>query len=184
MRAREHHSTWSPLACSTARRKEEHLLTLWTAPPAKVHPVVDDWKNHRSRTASPRPAHRAHWAHMSSVPPHFLSDAMTSSAVSCFGPFSQYPSTLDERAEAEHSGPLRQGSIWAFVTCELRSPAAQGPQPRTPALECHLRPWAARVSGCSTKAKVDADGFSACGCNLRLLLRSPELSLRAAAHRT
>ena len=41
------------------------------------------------------------------------------------------------------------------------------------------RPWAASVSGCSTKAKVDADRFSACGCNLRLLLL-----LRAAAHGT
>ena len=46
------------------------------------------------------------------------------------------------------------------------------------------RPWAASVSGCSTKAKVDADRFCACGCNLRLLLGSPELLHRAAAHPT
>ena len=40
--------------------------------------------------------------------------------MSCVGP-SQCPITLGSRAEAQHSGVLRQGSIWAFVTCEPRT---------------------------------------------------------------
>ena len=81
--------------------------------------VVDGW---RFSLGSPRPAHRAHWVQMSSVPPKFpLSYGGVVRCELLRPTVSRSRHFGFENRGATFSGSLHQGSIWAFVTCEPRT---------------------------------------------------------------